>query len=69
MCCFFVFSIVAPASPFIVSKERAWVTFVVKRWKWERMKEKNKKGGLGHGRLSPYPVGTVFLVAQRCNRR
>jgi hypothetical protein len=34
---------------------------VVKRWKWERRKEKNKKGGLGRGRLSTYPVGTIFL--------
>jgi hypothetical protein len=25
------------------------------------MKEKNKKGGLGCGRLPPYPVGTIFL--------
>jgi hypothetical protein len=32
-----------PCPPFIASKERAQVTFVVKRWKWERMKEKNKK--------------------------
>jgi hypothetical protein len=58
---------VAPASPFIASKERAWVTFMVKSWKWERMKEKNKKGGIRHGRLPPYPVGTVFLVARRSN--
>jgi hypothetical protein len=33
------------------------------------MKEKNKKGGLERGRLPPHPVGTVFLVAQRCNKR
>jgi hypothetical protein len=69
VCCFFiVVSIVAPTYPFIASNERAQVTFVVKRWKWERMKEENKKGGLGRGRLPPYLVGIVFLVAQRCNR-
>jgi hypothetical protein len=59
----------APATPFIVSKGRAWVTFVVKRWSGEKTKEKNKKGGLGCGRLSPYPVGVVSPVAQRCNER
>jgi ribonucleotide reductase alpha subunit len=52
---------VAHASPFIACKERALVTFMVKRQKWERMKEERKKSGLGHGHLLPYPVGTVFL--------
>jgi hypothetical protein len=33
------------------------------------MKEKNKKDGLRRGRLPPYPVGIVFPIAQRCNRR
>jgi hypothetical protein len=45
-----------PASPFIVPKGRAQVTFVVKRRNGEKMKEKNKKGGLERGRLPPYPV-------------
>jgi hypothetical protein len=31
------------------------------RGKEVKMKEKNNKGGLGRGRLSPYSVGTVFL--------
>jgi hypothetical protein len=53
---------VAYVFPFIASQERARITFVVKRCKWERMKEKNKKkSGLRCGRLRPYPVGTVFL--------
>jgi hypothetical protein len=47
---------VALASPFIVPKGRARVTFAVKRRNGEKTKEKNKKGGIGHGRLSPYPV-------------
>ena len=44
---------VAPASPFIVPKGRARVTFVVKseRRKDERGKQ---KGGLGCGHLPPY---------------
>jgi hypothetical protein len=29
--------------------------------KWEKMKEKNKKGGLGYGCLPPYLVGIVSL--------
>jgi hypothetical protein len=33
------------------------------------IKEKNKKGGLRYGHLPPYPVGAVFLVAKRYNRR
>jgi hypothetical protein len=32
-----------------------------KEVKTGRMKEKNKKGGFGRGRLPPYLVGTVFL--------
>jgi hypothetical protein len=52
---------VAPASPFIVYKERAQVTFVVKRRNREKMKE--KKDGLGCGRLPSYPVGAVSPVA------
>jgi hypothetical protein len=60
---------VAPASPFIVFNGRARVTFVVKRWNGKKIKEKNKKGGLGCGRLPPYLVGSVSPVAQRCNRR
>jgi hypothetical protein len=40
-----------------------------KKVKWEKMKEKNKKGGDGCGRLPPYPVGVVSPVVQRCNRR
>jgi hypothetical protein len=46
------------ASPFIASKERAQVTFTVKEVKNERQRT---KGGLGRGRLPPYPVGTVSL--------
>jgi hypothetical protein len=32
-----------------------------KKMKWGKMKEKNKKGGLGCGRLPPYLVGIVSL--------
>jgi hypothetical protein len=60
-CVFFLFSSVAPASPFIVSKGRARVIFVVKRYNGEKMKEKNKKGGLRCDRLPPYLVGIVSL--------
>jgi hypothetical protein len=56
---------VAPASPFIVFKERARVTCVVKKWE----KRQTKKGGLRCGRLPTYPVGAISPVAQRCNRR
>jgi hypothetical protein len=58
---------VAPASSFIVFKG-ARVTFVVKRWNGKRTKEKNKKCGIGCGRLPSYLVGAVSPVAQRCNR-
>jgi hypothetical protein len=54
-----VFSIsldVAPASPFIASKWRARVTFVVKG---KNERERQKKGGLERGRPPPYPVGAV----------
>jgi hypothetical protein len=29
--------------------------------KTEKMKDKGKKGGLGHNRPPPYPVGAVFM--------
>jgi hypothetical protein len=56
-----------PTSPFIVTKGRARVTVVVKRWNEEKMKE--KKGGPKCGGLPPYPVWAVYPVAQRCNGR
>jgi hypothetical protein len=40
-----------------------------KKVKWGKTKEKNKKGGLGCGRLPPYPVGAISPMAQRCNGR
>jgi hypothetical protein len=42
-----IFLDVAPASPFIVSKERTRVTFVVKRGNGEKMKGKSKKVASG----------------------
>jgi hypothetical protein len=66
---FRLFQDVAPASPFIASKERARVTFVVKRRKMRKDEREKQKSGIGRGRLPPYPVGTIFLVAQRCNKR
>jgi hypothetical protein len=38
--------VVAPASPFIVSKGRAQVTFVVKKMRWEKTKEKKVASGV-----------------------
>jgi hypothetical protein len=60
-CCLIAPLDVAPASPFIASKGRARVTFVVKGVKIGRMKEKNKKDGLGRGRPPPYMVGAAPL--------
>jgi hypothetical protein len=34
---------VAPASPFIISKGRAWVTFMVKKVKWEKDEREKQK--------------------------
>jgi hypothetical protein len=52
---------VAPAFLFIVPKGRARVTNKIK---WEKTKEKNKKGGLGCGRLPPYSVEIVPCNAE-----
>jgi hypothetical protein len=61
---------VAYVFPFIASQERARITFVVKRCKWERMKEKNKKKKWPQvWPSSSLSGGNSFLVAQRCNRR
>jgi hypothetical protein len=49
--CYSIALDMAPASPFIASKRRAVKT--------GRMKEKDEKGGLRHGRPSPYLVGIV----------
>jgi hypothetical protein len=54
----------SPCPPFIASKGRAWVTFAVKGVKTGKRKEKGKKGGLGSGRPSSYPVGTVSLQCE-----
>jgi hypothetical protein len=39
-----------------------------KKIKWGKDERENKKGGLGCGRLPPYPAGAVSPVVQRCNR-
>jgi hypothetical protein len=53
---------VAPTCPFIVSKGGSGY-ICGKKVKWEKMKEKNKKGGLGCGRFPPYLVGAVSPIA------
>jgi hypothetical protein len=50
-----------PVSPFIVSKERARVIFVIQKMKWGKDEREKQKGGLGCGRLPLYPVGAVPL--------
>jgi hypothetical protein len=63
LCSFFVlvFLRCGPCLPFYSSQGEGSGYMCGKKVKWEKAKEKNKKGGLRCGRLPPYPVGAVPL--------
>jgi hypothetical protein len=64
-CVFLVFMLVVlrcgPCLPFYSFQGEGSGYKCGKKVKWEKAKEKNKKGGLGCGCLPPYPVGAVPL--------
>jgi hypothetical protein len=60
---------VAPASPFIVPKGRARGYNYGKKVKGGKNEREKQKGGLGRGRLPPYPARAVYPIVQGHNGR